>query len=148
MKDEVLKFLESRRAVTIATINSEGNPWVANVYFANDENFNLYFISDQNTNHSQHIKDNPNVACSMLWYSEEDMWNRKGIQSTGLAEELTLKSEIEEALKFYNKKLKSDRTYAGLSGESKFRIYKIKLTNVKFWNDELFGEERSKIIDI
>ncbi|MCA9342245.1 pyridoxamine 5'-phosphate oxidase family protein [Candidatus Saccharibacteria bacterium] len=45
MNEVVRKILNSSRYATISTVDSDGNPWAAPVWYVRDENMNVYWWS-------------------------------------------------------------------------------------------------------
>jgi len=59
-------YTELSTMMILATIDEDGNPYTANVYFRFDWEKNFYFCSNSKRNHSKHIEDNSNIAWSIL----------------------------------------------------------------------------------
>lgn len=141
-------FMSSQKFLVLATVDEEGKPWIANVYFSVNEEFELFFVSPASTKHSKHIGKNPSVAFSTVWHDQDDLGNRKGIQGTGICERITNPLEITRHLDHHYKYFPAWRSSINLKNiiekviES--RPYKIKADYIKFWNDELYGKEGTK----
>lgn len=65
LKSLVMEYLTIAKLMQIATVKSS-RPWVASVWYTNDDAMNLYFISRKARRHSLEIKDNPNVAGTIV----------------------------------------------------------------------------------
>lgn len=66
MEDNFLKFIRKHHLLTLATVNGEGMPYVANCFYAYDKERNLFiFTSDTTTRHGKEMEQNPNVALSI-----------------------------------------------------------------------------------
>lgn len=147
-KKELIKFIKSKKLLILSTVDKKGRPWTCNVYFSVDKDFNLFFVSSPNSNHSKHIKDNPHVSFSIAWHDEEDLGNRKGVQGTGTCKRVTNASEIIKLLKNHYKYFPSWRdTVNHKAMRDKIiesRPYVIRPKYMKFWDDELFDEEKTK----
>ena len=79
-------YLKEAKLMQVAT--SVGNhPWVCSVWYVHDENFNLYFISRKDRRHSKEIKNNSDVAGTIVIPHEEGIGQKvRGIQFEGKAE--------------------------------------------------------------
>ena len=66
MEDNFLKFIRKHHLLTLATVNGEGMPYVANCFYAYDKERNLFiFTSDTTTRHGKEMEENCNVALSI-----------------------------------------------------------------------------------
>jgi uncharacterized protein YhbP (UPF0306 family) len=78
-------FLGEIRTLSLATVDEEGRPHAANLYFAPDDDLNLYFTSSPKCAHCRHIMREPHVAATA--YAPVKMWQQiKGVQLHGLCE--------------------------------------------------------------
>lgn len=80
------EYLKEAKLMQVAT--AAGNkPWVCSVWYVHDENFNLYFISRKDRRHSKEIKNNSEVAGTIVIPHEEGIGQKvRGIQFEGKAE--------------------------------------------------------------
>lgn len=147
-KKELTDFIKNRKLLVLSTVDEKGNPWTSNVYYSADNNLDLFFVSSPDTNHSRHIKNKSQVSFSVPWYDENDLANRKAVQGIGLCKRLTNAAEIVRFLKnhyIYYPLWKSVITYKAMRDKLiESRPYIIKPTYMKFWNDELYGEEGTR----
>jgi uncharacterized protein YhbP (UPF0306 family) len=144
--DELRNFLKSQKALSIATYS--GNLWISNVYFACDDDLNFYFISPDNAKHSLQIKENGEVAFSTLWFDESNYSNRKGVQAKGHCSIIESDIEIRKAVKLLGEKFpqfKKEITFDWIK-TNKFwsKVWVIKTKFLKFWNDELYGDDETE----
>jgi len=72
--------------MSLATHDNTG-PWIADVIFICDENFNIYWMSDPNTRHSRAVLKN-NKAAGSITYSTKSKEPNLGIQFEGETEQL------------------------------------------------------------
>ena len=118
------------------------------MYFSADRDLNLFFVSPPDTNHSKHIKENSYVAFSIPWFDENDLGNRKAIQGIGVCTRITNAGDIARLLKNHYKYYplwKNVITHKAMRDKViSSRPYIIKPTYMKYWDDELFGEEGTK----
>lgn len=90
--------------MTIATSDSNGNPWISNIYFAFDSQMNIYWYSPKKSRHSNYIKDNPNIAIS-IFNSTAVGEEVKAVYIKAKAQEVTNKNEILKSLIPYGEKM-------------------------------------------
>lgn len=146
-KKELLDFLKSQKIIIIATYDN-GDIWTSNVYYGIDENFNFYFSSGKDSKHSKQIVNNSKVSFSVVWYDESDFKNRKAIQGKGECILATSSNDIKIGVDLHNlnfPEFKERVTIENISNPNfPSKIWKITPTYIKFWNDELFGENGVK----
>lgn len=84
------EYLKEAKLMQVAT--SAGNkPWVCSVWYVHDENLNLYFISRKDRRHSQEIKNNSEVAGTIVIPHSEGIGQKvRGLQFEGKAEMMGL----------------------------------------------------------
>ena len=135
---KISKYLHKAKILHLATSTRDGQPWVSNVWFVADDDFNIYWISSTTRRHSHEITENQKVAasiCSVREPSESDMG---GLQLEGIASEVTNPLEIAKALKLY-----AARGIFTVSQVKKFmadlhyphRFYKIMPSTIAFFGD-------------
>lgn len=84
--ERIIKFIKRHHVLTLATVNSEGMPYVANCFYAYDKRRNLFiFISDETTRHGGEMAQNGNVALSIV-LETRIVGRVEGLQITGTAE--------------------------------------------------------------
>jgi uncharacterized protein YhbP (UPF0306 family) len=80
--ERIQELLATVSTMTLATTDLAGNPHAAPVYFVADDEMRLYLFSEMNSQHSQHIVQNPKVAAAI--YPECEGWRDiKGLQLRG-----------------------------------------------------------------
>lgn len=146
---ELQKFLASQKLMVLASATKTGKPWVANVYYSFDDTPSFYFLSAKDTRHSLQIEQNPHVAFSVVWHDQDNLGNRKGIQGEGMCEVLTGVKNVWQGLKVMYSRF-PDWKKSGVDLEmlkkslTKSRVYKITPSYIKHWDDELYGEDKTK----
>ena len=86
MDERIIKFIKKHHVLTLATVNSEGMPYVANCFYAYDNKRNLFvFTSDLTTRHGAEMAENCNVALSVV-LETRIVGRVQGLQVTGKAE--------------------------------------------------------------
>jgi uncharacterized protein YhbP (UPF0306 family) len=148
MDTALLSFLQEQRLLTLATVSTDGFPWVSNVYYSITDKGEIFYISPTTTNHSKHVVANKEVAFSVAWYEKDNMENRKSVQGRGICSQVTnfakISRLISNHLSFYPDWKDFLTTDAILRHLIESRPYMIKPTYMKFFNDELFGEEGTR----
>lgn len=66
LKSKVDKILQENLYMTISVASKSGQPWIANLYYVYDKNYNFYWYSPKASVHSQRIKENPQVALAIF----------------------------------------------------------------------------------
>jgi uncharacterized protein YhbP (UPF0306 family) len=85
MDERFIKFIKKHHVLTLATVNSEGMPYVANCFYAYDAKRNLFvFTSDLATRHGAEMEANGNVALSIV-LETRIVGRVQGLQVTGRA---------------------------------------------------------------
>ena len=143
---KLLDFLKSQRFLVIGTQGDD--PWIVNVFHGTDDNFNIYFVSEEETEHSRHILQNPTVTFSTVWFNPNNHVDRKGVQGRGICRIANSDMEIEEGIKLHNTnfpEFKETLTADYIrSEENKSRVWIIKPSLIKHWDDELYGVDGSE----
>lgn len=86
LDERIIKFIKRHHVLTLATVNSEGIPYVANCFYAYDKRRNLLiFTSDETTRHGGEMAANGNVAVSIVLETRV-VGRVEGVQITGIAE--------------------------------------------------------------
>lgn len=81
------KFIAKHHVLTLATVNSEGKPYVANCFYAYDKRRDRFvFTSDLTTRHGQEMAENRRVALSIVLETRV-VGRVQGLQVEGIAEQ-------------------------------------------------------------
>ena len=80
------KYFTDNKLMQLATVGTDGKPWLCNVYFVTDENNNVYWTSARSRQHSKEIHGNPNAAVTIV----HDPERKQALQITGQAAEVPL----------------------------------------------------------
>src|SRR3989344_594378 len=145
-KTRLLEFLKSQKFLVIAT-QGDG-PWIVNVFPGVDNNFNIYFVSGVEAEHSKHIIKKPNVTFSTVWFNPSSHLDRKGVQGRGTCHISETEEETETGIHLHNTNFPEFKDSLTLdyirSEDNKSRVWIIKPSFIKFWNDELYGQDGSE----
>lgn len=146
---ELIDFIKSQRLLTLATSDASW-PWTSNVYYGYDNGL-FYFISWKDTKHSQHIIANYKVSFSTAWFSPNDYTDRKSIQWIWTCTVATSIDDISKGISLHNKSFPefAERITVDWVLEDENRaIRMIRPTQIKFWNDELYGPNWTKLFEL
>ena len=64
--DAVKRMIEENLYLTISVCDLSGHPWIANLFYVFDRNYNFYWYSPKTSKHSKLIQENSNVAISIF----------------------------------------------------------------------------------
>ena len=82
----IVKFINKHHVLTLATVDGDGMPYVANCFYAYDSARNIFiFTSDTTTRHGGHMATNPHVALSIP-LETRIVGRVQGIQICGIAD--------------------------------------------------------------
>ncbi|OGY97831.1 MAG: hypothetical protein A2855_03050 [Candidatus Liptonbacteria bacterium RIFCSPHIGHO2_01_FULL_57_28] len=122
--DRAKEIIEKIWYITVATTNSDGQPWNTPVYSAYDENYFFYWASWKENTHSQNIVKNPKVFL-VIYDSTAPEGTGEGVYIQAKASEVQDEKEIEHAMKYlYGRKSKQPRKVEEFLGDYPRRIYK------------------------
>ncbi len=145
--ERVLTFLKSQKLMAIACHDSEVI-WIANVYFGVDEKGLIYFVSPANNKHSGMILKNPNIAFSVAWFDPTNHANRKAVQGLGICRPAQNEDEIKIGVSLHNlnfpefkKRITIDWIHTNEWGS---KIWVLRPTYIKYWDDELYGDKETE----
>ncbi len=129
------------------------NPSIFNCWFSYDNKFNFYFISPEDAKHSQMIKNNPNVAISIVdtQFNTEFGQDVVGISFKGKAKQPKGK-ELLYAYANFLKRYPKVGTYIKYVSNKKLdlsltKLYKIETNKLILYDEVDFkeGEERQEV---
>ena len=146
MKKELLDFLKSQKLMAIAS--GEGGVWIANVYYGIGDDLKLYFISPRGAKHSKQIVQNPNIAFSVAWYNPNNHGQRKAVQGLGVCRAAAGEEEIQRGVELHNQNFPEFASTITMQwiheNDSDSHVWIVEPRYIKFWNDELYGNEETE----
>ncbi len=139
----LLQFLQGRHVMALATHGDELG--ICTVLYACDDRLNLYFVSNPVSKHARNIGKSGMVGVAVFDSNQKSKDKKIGIQYYGKAVALKKRENIEHALKLWHKENPGlekvvDADYV-LKPDTDAKIYKISPITIKFFNEELYGEE-------
>lgn len=149
-KAELLKYLNAHAIMSLATVGEHAA--ICSVYFTVDDDLNFYFISKPETEHCRNIEMNGVVVCAIADGDQKVTDKKIGVQIKGTAVELPTIEKIGTALMFWSK---ANFGFEGIVTVNTIkermilsRAYKVIPTEIKFFNEELYGYEGVQIINM
>ena len=101
--ERIRELLKNVSTLTLATVDAQGQPHAAPVYFVADDDLHLYFFSETKSAHSQQIAQNPQVGAAI--YPETTGWRDiRGLQIRGAARWVESPAEWDSAWARYQVK--------------------------------------------
>jgi uncharacterized protein YhbP (UPF0306 family) len=134
-KEMVIRFLAKYNQMAVATFGVF--PWIATLYYTFDKNLNIYFLSDPETLHAKQIIQNPKVSVSIANSSQNINKPKRGLQISGIAEQISDIAKIRHAFNIWKSDLgvvNPKLTYKAITG----KMFKITPKRIKLFDQELF----------
>jgi hypothetical protein len=127
--DRIAAFLAEHTTLTLATVDAEGAPAAAAVFYAHDAGFNLYFLSEERTEHGRNLLVDARVA-GTIHADGQDWRGIRGLQMRGQARPAA-GTELAHAAAVYGRKY---AFVAGLlTGSGGAAILAGPLARARFW---------------
>ena len=121
---ESAKVIKKILYVNIASITPEGKPWNNPVYFAFDKNLNFYWLSWKLNQHSENIRNNPNIFIT-IYDSTVPAGTGFGVYFEGKAYELNNPKDILEGIiEIYRREKRKPRDVIEFLHKFPRRVYK------------------------
>ena len=142
-KETLLSYLKSQNLMALAT-NGDA---AANcfVYFAVDGDFSIYFISEPDSEHCKNIEKNNTVACAIADSHQTVSSKKIGAQIKGVVEDVNGLEQFDAIINLWNSTNPGMEAIISINNFRnkilKSHAYKIRPTVIKFFNEELYGEE-------
>jgi uncharacterized protein YhbP (UPF0306 family) len=150
LKQAIYEYLQTQRLMQLATYGDY--PWIANLYYVADEEFNLYFLSKGSREHCQQIAKNPEVAVAIADSSQLLHEPQKGIQLYGTAETVGILKQIEWMAQMWNKFIAFEANEKldpkELINAVRSRVYKIIPKRIKFFNTEVWPKDQFQVLEL
>jgi uncharacterized protein len=84
LRERIATFLAEHTTLTLATVNADGAPAAAAVFYAHDAGLNLYFLSEERTEHGRNMLADARVA-GTIHADGQDWRGIRGLQVRGQA---------------------------------------------------------------
>lgn len=100
LKDRMWDFLARHNSMTLATVDADGAPQAAAVFYATDETLALYFLSSPNSRHCINLARLPRVAATVQ--ADNQAWQTiQGVQMEGVVQAVDGLAELARAARIY-----------------------------------------------
>jgi uncharacterized protein YhbP (UPF0306 family) len=143
LKRRILSFLERHSTLTLATINQEGEPEAASLFFTEDAELNLYWLSSAKSRHSHNLRIAPKTAVTIS--SSTWKWTAiRGVQMEGKTIKLPPGPERDSAMKLYRRKFPFVNALVGEIAKASF--YKFLPDWVRWVDNKLEFGHRHEIV--
>lgn len=129
LRERIAAFLAEHSTMALATVDADGVPSAAAVFYAHDRGLKLYFLSEERTRHGQNLLRCPTVAAT-IQADGQDWRDIRGLQLRGTAGVLT-GAEVAHAATCYGRKY----AFVGalLAGRAGPDVLTGPLARARFW---------------
>ncbi len=140
LKQLIKDYLKEAKMMQLST-SIDNQPWVCNVWFATDSDFNIYWFSSETRRHSKELLKNNKVAAAIV-LSQTPKDPPRGLQLQGVAQVLTKKEDIEKAISVYKDRIFPFEDIKELmeDEETPHKFYKITPTQFVLFDAVNFGD--------
>ena len=90
--ERVSAFLQKRTTLSIATVDREGRPQAADLFYVSDDRLNLYFVSGEKSRHAMNLSRVSRAAVTV----HNDTWDWRDIQGEQIEGEARAISDPDE----------------------------------------------------
>jgi len=90
--ERVAAFLQKRTTLSIATVDREGWPQAADLFYVSDDRLNLYFVSGEKSRHAMNLGRVSRVAVTV----HNDTWDWRDIQGVQIEGEARIITDADE----------------------------------------------------
>lgn len=135
----IKEYMAEMHVMQLAT-SVDNKPWVCNLHFYADDDFNIYWISTPARRHSEDIKQNPNVAAVMKIHEDTpDEPYVIGLSAEGKASVLDTEEVKTIGAQYINALGKDSAMLADIiSGKNPHKFYRLKVTNLVLFDTKIF----------
>lgn len=148
-KKELVKFLQSQNLMSLAT--NADKTWIATVYYAVDKDLQFYFVSSPDSKHSKDIEKNNKVSCAIYDSHTLNSAKKVGVQLQGIATQVKGWEDTERALRMWHKAAPGAEEISVKSmkeGEVGSKVYKIKPSLIKFFNQKIYKDPSARVFKL
>jgi uncharacterized protein YhbP (UPF0306 family) len=114
-------FLETQSTLALATVNAQGSPQIAPLFYVSDEQLNLYWLSAPSSRHSMNLVAHPAVSAAVypsVWQAADIV----GLQIEGEARPIGDDRIREQILNLYLRKFQVPPEFDALINASTLYI--------------------------
>ncbi len=144
LSPSILQILQMNKLCTLATIDSDGSPYVNTAYYAWDSELNIYMLTPPSTHHSLNVADNAAVAICIFDSTQRWAERHRGLQLIGKCQQAR-GAEEDKAFSVYSKRhvelLGIVQTPERLRIKLESRFYIAELDWIKVIDELTYGPE-------
>lgn len=129
IRERIRAFLAEHSTLTLATVDADGMPAAAAVFYAIDDRLNLYFLSEERTQHGRNLLANPQLA-GAIQADGQDWRSIRGLQLRGAARVVS-PGEFAHAAMVYGRRFAFVASL--LAGQSGPGVLAGPLARARFW---------------
>ena len=137
IRQVIREFLETQSTLSLATVNAEGHPETAPVFYVSDDQFNLYWLSSTSVQHSVNLSARSHVSgsvCPAVWQWADIV----GLQIKGEAKAISDERIREQILLIYLRKFQLPPSFDSMIASS--TLYVLRPTWMRWVNNSVqFG---------
>ena len=123
MNEKVKILLQTVRYATVSTVDKDGEPWAAPVWYVFDDDYNVHWWSPIDSQHSKNIAHDPNVYIA-IFDSTAPEGDGFGLYMRAEAKVLT-GDELDSAMDLYNQSTEMFKLdLENCTGNASTRMYK------------------------
>lgn len=135
----IRQFLETQATLSLATVNAEGQPEAAPVFYVSDDQFNLYWLSSTHVAHSVNLSAH-SVVSGCIYPSVWQWEDIVGLQVKGEAQAISDERVREQILLLFLRKFQLPPTFDAVIASS--TLYVLKPTWMRWVNNSVsFGHK-------
>jgi uncharacterized protein YhbP (UPF0306 family) len=140
---DIQEYLNKTQLMQLATSVND-RPWVATVYFVQDDMFNFYWLSTPHRKHSEHLDINPRVAIAIAIKPDIPVI---GLQAEGRAEIVHDLTTIAKLMPRYIKKYNAGKDFLSLAkkGINNHRMYKFSPELLQYFDEQHYTPDENPI---
>jgi general stress protein 26 len=125
--DVARQIIDEISYMTLATVDGDGLPWAAPVWFAHSDYSEFVWISRRETRHSRNIAASPQIAI-VIFDSRTPIDTGRGVYMDAHAEQVSDAAEIDRVMAVLSERSAAqsggEYTAADVSGDSHLRPYR------------------------
>lgn len=148
-KGALLGYLRSQRLMTLATHGS--GTAACTVYYAVDDDLDLYIVTEPESEHCKNIGKDNRVACAIADSRQKVTDKKVGVQIKGTASEVGSLERMKAILSLWNATNPGFESVINVENIRKkvieSKVFKIAPSEIKFFNEELYGPEGAEVFD-
>lgn len=141
-REVIRAFLETQSTLALATVNDEGLPQLAPLFFVADDQLNLYWLSAAQSRHSVNLTAHQKVSATV--YPSVWQWNDiVGVQIEGEAEAISDDRMREQILNLFLRKFQLPAEFDSLIASA--ALYKLRPRWIRWMDNSVEFNYKAEI---